>query len=58
MTNPMCRAAYLGHQNIAAILLKYGGDINLRSSEGRTPLMWAAFRNNTQIAKYLLENGA
>ena len=58
MTNPMCRAAYLGHRNVAAILLKHGGDINIRSSDGRTPLMWAAFRNHHTLAEYLVENGA
>jgi hypothetical protein len=58
VTNPMCRAAYLGHKSIVAILIKYGGDINLRSSDGRTPLMWAAFRNNVLMAEYLMDNGA
>jgi len=32
-TNPMCRAAYLGHRNIMSLLLKFGGDINKRSSD-------------------------
>jgi ankyrin repeat protein len=50
MTNAICRASYLGHQNIAAILLKNGADIDLRSSDGRTPLMWAAFKNNPSMA--------
>ena len=58
VTNPLCRAAYLGHQNICALLLRHGGDINIRSSDGRTPLMWAAFRDNVQMAEYLLDNGA
>ena len=54
----MCRAAYLGHQNIAAILLSKGADINIRSSDGRTPLIWTAFRNHNKFAQFLLENGA
>ena len=54
----MCRAAYLGHQNVAAILLKNGADINIRSSDGRTPLIWTAFRNHKRLAQFLLENGA
>ena len=57
-TNPICRAAYLGHKNLVSLLLKYGADINLRSSDGRTPLMWAAFRNNHKMCEYLLDNGA
>jgi ankyrin repeat protein len=39
-------------------LLKHGADINLRSSDGRTPLMWAAFRNNVKMAEFLMDNGA
>ena len=58
MTNPMCRAAFLGHKNIGAILLAKGADINIRSSDGRTPLIWCAFRNHDKFAQYLLENGA
>lgn len=58
MTNPLCRASYLGHKNICTILLKYGADINIKSSDGRTPLMWCAFRNNDDLAKYIMDNGA
>ena len=58
VTNPLCRASYLGHKSVAAILLKHGGDINIRSSDGRTPLIWAAFRNNISMAEFLMDNGA
>jgi len=54
-TNPICRASYLGHQKIVSLLIKYGADINLRSSDGRTPLMWAAFRNNVKMCEILLD---
>lgn len=57
-TNPICRAGYLGFMNIASLLLKAGADVNQRSSDGRTPLMWAAFRNNEKMCNFLLENGA
>ncbi len=57
-TNPMCRAGYLGFSNIVSLLLKYGGDINLRSSDGRTALMWSAFRNNARMCQFLLDHGA
>jgi len=57
-TNPMCRAGYLGHTNVVSLLLKYGGDINLRSSDGRTALMWASFRNNGKMCDFLLEHNA
>jgi ankyrin repeat protein len=54
----MCRAAYLGFKNIVALLLAHGADINIRSSDGRSPLMWAAFRNNVKMAEFLLDSGA
>ena len=57
-TNPICRASYLGHQKLVSLLMKYGADINLRSSDGRTPLMWAAFRNNVKMCEILLDLGA
>jgi ankyrin repeat protein len=48
-TNPVCRATYLGHRNIVGLLLKYGADVNKRSSDQRTPLIWAAFRDDVQM---------
>jgi len=44
--------------NIASLLLKFGADINLRSSDGRTALMWAAFRNNHKMCEFLITHGA
>lgn len=40
------------------MLIKHGADINLRSSDGRTPVIWAAFRNNPKMIEYLATNGA
>ena len=57
-TNPVCRATYLGHRNIVGLLLKYGADVNKRSSDQRTPLIWAAFRDDVQMLQFLLDNGA
>lgn len=57
-TNTMCRATYLGYKNIVLILVKHGADVNECSSNGRSPLMWAAYRNHVHIMDYLLENGA
>ena len=45
-TNPICRATYLGHKNIVSLLIKYKCDINICSSDQKTPLMWASFRDN------------
>ena len=33
MTNPMCRAAYLGKQDVAKLLLQYHADIDLPSKK-------------------------
>lgn len=57
-TNPMCRATFLGYKNIVVILMKHGADVNQCSENGRTPLMWAAYRNNFRTMDFLLENGA
>lgn len=57
-TNPVCRATYLGHRNIVSLLLKYGADINKRSGDQRTPVIWAAFRDNVQMLQFLVDNGA
>jgi len=38
--------------------LKHNADINKRSFDGRTPLHWAAFRNNLQILELLVSNDA
>ena len=48
----------MGHRNILSLLLKYGADINKRSGDQRTPVIWAAFRNNIPMLEYLIENGA
>lgn len=57
-TNPMCRATYLGHQKMVALLLKAGADVNTCSSDQRTPLIWASFRDNCQMMSLLLASGA
>ena len=57
-TNTMCRACFLGYKNIVIILIKKGADVNQCSSNGRSPLMWAAYRNHAHVIDYLLENGA
>lgn len=58
VTNPMCRATYLGHRNIVSLLLKYGADVNVRSQDAKTPLMWAAWRDNVSMIELLLEHKA
>ena len=57
-TNPMCRASWMGNNNIILLLIKYGSDINARSREGRTPIMYAAMKGWLPTVELLLENGA
>lgn len=57
-TNPICRASYLGYRKLIIILLENGADVNQRSSDGRTPVMWAAFRGNIPTMELLIERGA
>ena len=57
-TNALCRAVNLNFMGIAAILLKHKGDINIRSSDGRTPLIWAAYKNNVKFIDFLIKFGA
>lgn len=57
-TNTMCRACFLGYKNIVVILVKYGADVNQCSQNGRSPLMWAVYRNHTHVIDFLLDNGA
>jgi ankyrin repeat protein len=40
------------------MLLQFGANINSRASNGRTPLMWAAFRGNIILLELLLTKGA
>jgi len=40
------------------LLSKEGNDVNKLTHDGRTYIFWAAYKNNSTIVKYLLENGA
>jgi ankyrin repeat protein len=55
-TNPVCRATYLNQRNIVILLMKYGGDVNHKSSNLRTPLHWAAWMDLTDMIELLLQH--
>lgn len=57
-TNPVCRAVYLGHRNIVALLLKAGANVNAKSDNGRSALMWASWRDNIPMMELLLQHNA
>jgi len=48
----------MGYRSIVIILLENGADINLRSSDGRTPFMWGAFKGDLKLIELLAERGA
>ena len=35
-----------------------GNGVNKRSHDGRTPIFWAAYKNNVELIRYLIENNA
>jgi ankyrin repeat protein len=57
-TNAMCRAVNQESLEMVEILVKCGADINLASSNGNTPLMWAARNNDIPILDFLISKNA
>nr|XP_015215494.1 PREDICTED: ankyrin repeat and SAM domain-containing protein 3 isoform X1 [Lepisosteus oculatus]XP_015215495.1 PREDICTED: ankyrin repeat and SAM domain-containing protein 3 isoform X1 [Lepisosteus oculatus]XP_015215496.1 PREDICTED: ankyrin repeat and SAM domain-containing protein 3 isoform X1 [Lepisosteus oculatus] len=55
---PLMYAAYIGHDNIANLLLEAGVRVNATTAKGQTPLMLAASCGNESIAYFLLQQGA
>ncbi|MBU2509985.1 ankyrin repeat domain-containing protein [bacterium] len=56
-TNNINRAASRQSYIDVKYYIEHGSDPNERN-QGWTPLTWAAYNGNHQIARYLLENGA
>ncbi|MGL2966685.1 ankyrin repeat domain-containing protein [Flavobacterium sp. XGLA_31] len=54
---PLCNAIYKGDLVTVKKFVEYGADVN-ETSNGMTPLMFAARYNKVEIIKYLLEKGA
>ncbi|XP_071782865.1 ankyrin repeat and SAM domain-containing protein 3 isoform X1 [Centroberyx gerrardi] len=55
---PLMYASYIGHDNIANLLLEAGVNVNATTTKGLTPLMLAASCGNESIAYFLLQQGA
>lgn len=56
---PLHYAARKGHIDIARLLLRNGGDINIRTRAGKaTPLLRAAYSGKEDMCRFLVENGA
>ncbi|XP_003386570.1 PREDICTED: ankyrin repeat domain-containing protein 50-like [Amphimedon queenslandica] len=54
----LCRAVAAGDQELVASLLSSGSNVNEASSDGKYPLVIAAFQGHAEIAKQLLEANA
>lgn len=52
---PLMYASYIGHDNIANLLLEAGVSVNATNAKGLTPLMLAASCGNESIAYFLLQ---
>ncbi|XP_077358353.1 ankyrin repeat and SAM domain-containing protein 3 [Festucalex cinctus] len=55
---PLMYASYIGHDNIANLLLEAGVNVNATTAKGQTPLMLTASCGNESIAYFLLHQGA
>ncbi len=52
---------YVGCQDkngVAKELIAAGANVNIKTKEGQTPLFYATYTGNTEMVKWLLENGA
>lgn len=55
---PLMRAAMLNRTSVAAVLIEFRAEINVRDGQGFTPLHWAAFKGFPEMTKLLVEKGA
>ncbi|MEO8516068.1 MAG: ankyrin repeat domain-containing protein [Flavobacterium sp.] len=55
--SPFCTAVAKGDLDAVKKFIEYGADVN-ETSEGMTPLMYAARYNKVEVVKFLLEKGA
>jgi len=50
---PLHHAAHGGHVDILGDLIKARGDVNVQSTNGSTPLMWASEAEDARAVKML-----
>ncbi|MFQ5965922.1 MAG: ankyrin repeat domain-containing protein [Candidatus Scalinduaceae bacterium] len=54
---PLHWAAYIGHMDIAEVLIENGADVNAKSANGSTPLHVAATNGHTKMVTLLSDHG-
>ena len=57
-SSPLIEAAQAGNEKAALALVAKGADVNARSPDGTTALMWAAHNDDVELARALLAKGA
>jgi hypothetical protein len=57
-TPPLVYACCFGHEDVAAMLIKEGGKVDIQDRNRWTPLMWAMTNRHKGIVKLLLDHGA
>lgn len=58
MNRTLLQAAYEGNESDLVFAIKHGADVNCRTDEGITPLMYASQNGFTDLVKILVYNGA
>ena len=54
-----CEAVNPSHlEGMVTLMVSKGANVNQRSTDGMTPIMWAVLNNNTSLARQLLTAGA
>lgn len=53
----LCRAARLGHVGVLKLLIQAGADMDIPNDKLQFPLHFAAYKQNEECVKILLENG-
>ena len=57
-TAPLHNSASKGYTKVTQLLLENGAEVDLKGSEGETPLAQAAISGHTEDAKLLIKYGA
>ncbi|HEX8638571.1 MAG TPA: ankyrin repeat domain-containing protein, partial [Pyrinomonadaceae bacterium] len=55
---PLAGAAFKGDTYMARLLIEHGADVNARSPDGKTALMFAAMFDRAEFIDLLLAHGA